>query len=152
MRITIVTALATFCLLAACAAPSPAQRQRNNAALPDYILCEQLAIATLAPTEMRAEWAMELQRRGEDCRKYEALLTNAVRQNQQMIQNGQAALQRMQQPASLSAPVGPSSGLICFSQREWISGFNKNCVYSCLGSEVVQTIGATALCSQFITR
>jgi hypothetical protein len=50
----------------------------------------------------------------------------------------------MQQPAN--APTAAPGSVTCFKQREWISGFNKNCVYSCLGSEAVQTMGATDLC------
>lgn len=34
----------------------------------------------------------------------------------------------------------------CIKNREWTSGFNKNCVYNCVGSEAVKTIRATDLC------
>ena len=44
------------------------------------------------------------------------------------------------------------SGFTCFKVREWTSGFNKNCVYSCLGSETVQTIGSTQLCPLTISK
>lgn len=120
---------------------TPEQRQRKNAALPDYSLCENLAVGTLAPQQIRAEWAMELQRRGADCSKYSVLLSKAVQQNQNMMNNGS---QMMQQPTS--ATPTQSTGLMCFKKREWTSGFNKNCVYDCLGSEAVQTISATSLC------
>lgn len=39
-----------------------------------------------------------------------------------------------------------SAGPTCFKRREWTSGFNKNCVYDCAGSEAVQTIGTAELC------
>jgi hypothetical protein len=38
------------------------------------------------------------------------------------------------------------AGANCYKKREWTSGFNKNCVYDCLGSEAVQTIGMAELC------
>lgn len=84
----------------------------------------------LAPSEVRAEWAMELQRRGAVCGRYSNMLENAARQNQQLLNMG---VQMMQQPAN--APTAPPGSVTCFKQREWISGFYKNCVYSCLGSE-----------------
>jgi hypothetical protein len=44
------------------------------------------------------------------------------------------------------------SGATCTKKREWISGFNKNCVYSCLGGEAVQTVRSTDLCPLTIER
>lgn len=51
-----------------------------------------------------------------------------------------------------SAGSNSGQGITCFKQREWSSGFNKNCVYSCLGSEAVQTIGSAELCPLSIVR
>ena len=45
-----------------------------------------------------------------------------------------------------------SQSTTCFKSSEWTSGFNKNCVYNCLGSEAVQTISATSLCPLSIQR
>jgi hypothetical protein len=92
MRIVItlaVLALATITLFG-CASMygTPEQRQQANAALPDYSLCEKLAVATLAPSEVRAEWAMELQRREADCGRYSNMLDNAAQQNQQLLNMG----------------------------------------------------------------
>lgn len=50
-----------------------------------------------------------------------------------------------------SLDVG-GSGAICTKKREWISGFNKNCIYSCLGGEAVQTLRSTDLCPLTIER
>lgn len=44
------------------------------------------------------------------------------------------------------------SGVTCFKSREWISGMNKNCVYSCLGSDAVETISSANICPLTITR
>lgn len=139
----------TSLTLTACASMygTPDERRKANAQLPDYSLCEKLAVATLAPTEIRTEWAMELQQRGADCSQYSDMLNNAIQQNQRMMNMGS---QMMQQPSN--APNGQSGGINCFKKSEWSSGFNKNCVYDCLGSEAVQTIGATQLCPISITR
>ena len=34
----------------------------------------------------------------------------------------------------------------CFKKGEYTSGFNKICIYNCLGSDVAITIGAMQLC------
>lgn len=39
-----------------------------------------------------------------------------------------------------------SSGVMCFLDRDWTSGLNKNCVYKCGVSESVRTVGSTQLC------
>jgi hypothetical protein len=126
---------------------TPEERQAVNAALPDYSLCENLAVKVLAPEEMRREWAMELDRRGADCNRYASMLNNKVLQNQRMLGMG---LMLMQQPSiapqRFYSSGGSGSAVQCFKEREWVSGFNRNCVYSCMGSETVQTIGATELC------
>ena len=73
---------------------------------------------------------------------------NAIQARQQSLNNQQRIIQNTQRTYSNTS----GSGVTCFKQREWSSGFNKNCVYSCLGSEAVQTIGATELCPLTITR
>ena len=73
---------------------------------------------------------------------------NAIQARRQSLNNQQRIIQNTQQT---SGGVG-GQGVTCFKQREWSSGFNKNCVYSCLGSEAVQTIGATELCPLSIMR
>jgi len=134
--------------ISACAAMygSPEERRRANAARSDYSLCENLALVTMAPPVIRSEWAIELQRRGVDCNQYAAVLNSVAQQRQNSLNAG---LQMMQQ--STAAPTSAGQ-LTCYKVREWTSGFNKNCVYNCLGSEAVQTIGATDLCPISITR
>ena len=45
-----------------------------------------------------------------------------------------------------------NSAVTCFFKSEYTSGFNKICTYSCLGSDVAITIGATQLCPLTIQR
>ena len=40
----------------------------------------------------------------------------------------------------------------CFKKSEYISGFNKICIYNCLGSDVAITIANTQLCPLTIQR
>ena len=73
---------------------------------------------------------------------------NEIQARRESLNNQQRILQNMGQ---ISGSIG-RQGITCFKQREWSSGFNKNCVYSCLGSEAVRTIGATELCPLSIMR
>lgn len=41
---------------------------------------------------------------------------------------------------------------VCFHRREWKSGFNRNCVYDCIGGETVQTVSAASICPLTIHR
>jgi hypothetical protein len=51
------------------------------------------------------------------------------------------------------ARVYPLLGVVMTTGlREWSSGFNKNCVYDCLGSEAVQTVGSAELCPLTMSR
>lgn len=149
-HISYIIVVTTF--LGACTSMygSPEQRRLNNMSRSDYYLCEKLAMAALAPDEVRSEWAAELQRRGADCGRYAGAISNAMAQSQNAMNVGL----KMMQPTAV-APVGASSGtggVTCFAKREWTSGFNKNCAYDCLGSEAVQTIPSTSPCPQTIVR
>jgi hypothetical protein len=57
-------------------------------------------------------------------------------------------------PPVPGAPMStmPQAGMVCLKKREWASGFNKNCVYDCLGSEAVQTVGSAELCPLTMSR
>lgn len=118
----------------------PEDRQIENSGLSDYGLCRKLTVATLAPEEIREEWAIELQKRGTDCRQYSNMLNSAAQKNQQLLETGVNMLQDSQQQAM------PSTNVTCFGKGEWTSGHYKNCLYDCVGSEIVKTIGATQLC------
>lgn len=43
-------------------------------------------------------------------------------------------------------PAPPTLRGQCFLQREWTSGFYKNCVFRCVAGEVVRTVTSTELC------
>ncbi|UUZ65143.1 hypothetical protein LP417_11130 [Polaromonas sp. P1-6] len=73
---------------------------------------------------------------------------NAIQARRQSLNAQQRIIQNTQQ----SSGGASGRGVTCFKQREWNSGFNKNCVYSCLGSDAVQTIGAAELCPLSIVR
>ena len=57
------------------------ERSLENAKTSSLKLCKQIVIATLAPEIVREEWAMELQRRSENCSQYSSAINAAV-QNQ----------------------------------------------------------------------
>ena len=46
---------------------TPQERAQKNSRLSDYTLCENMVIATLAPQQIREEWATELQKRQTNC-------------------------------------------------------------------------------------
>lgn len=48
--------------------------------------------------------------------------------------------------AAMPSAVGTPSATTCFFKSESTSGFNKICVYDCLGSAYATTISATSLC------
>ncbi|MDZ4371576.1 MAG: hypothetical protein U1C74_09180 [Phenylobacterium sp.] len=50
-------------------------------------------------------------------------------------------------PQSYSAPASAPASEQCFFQREWTSGFYKNCVYRCVAGEVVKTVGSAEMCA-----
>jgi len=80
---------------------------------------------------------------------------NAIRSRRQSLNAQQQIIDNMalqQITNTASRPSISSGGTTCFKQREWTSGLNKNCVYDCLGSEAVQTVGAAELCPLTISR
>mgnify|MGYP001766917019 CR=1 FL=1 len=72
---------------------------------------------------------------------------NEIQARRQSLNNQQRIIQSTQSSGSVGG-----QGVACFKKHEWSSGFNKNCVYSCLGSEAVRTIRATELCPLSIVR
>lgn len=73
---------------------------------------------------------------------------NAIQARRQSLNSQRRIIQNTQQSTNSFG----GQRVTCFKQREWNSGLNKNCVYSCLGSEAVQTIGAAELCPLSIVR
>jgi len=75
---------------------------------------------------------------------------NAIEARRQSQYNQQLLIQNSQMQAPSYG--NQRGGVTCFKEREWTSGLNKNCVYSCLGSEAVQTVSAAELCPISIVR
>ena len=48
--------------------------------------------------------------------------------------------------ASMYPTLVANSATTCFKKGEYTSGFNKICIYNCLGSDVAITIKNTQLC------
>ncbi len=95
--------------------------------------------------------AAELSRRGEDCSRYSGAASARNKANENLERN----LRSMSQQPSYEVnnlSRGSRSTLTCTKVREWRSGMNKNCVYNCIGSEFVQTIGAAEICPISINR
>jgi hypothetical protein len=65
------------------------------------------------------------------------------------------AAARMLQPTGPLPSQAPSQGVggnLCYFQREWTSSMNRNCVYSCMGSEATNTVAASQSCPSTIRR
>lgn len=77
-----------------------------------------------------------------------------------IFQQQQLGLQQLQQGVNMmnnSRNTTPNfntqnTGVSCFKSREWTSGSLRNCVYSCMGSEAVQTFSITQICPLTMNR
>lgn len=49
-------------------------------------------------------------------------------------------------------PSISSGGGICLYRGDWVSGFNRNCIYDCTGSQAVQTLSSMQICPTAINR
>ena len=47
---------------------------------------------------------------------------------------------------SYAYPMAIANAVTCFKKGEYTSGFNKICIYNCVGSERAITIRSTQLC------
>ena len=47
---------------------------------------------------------------------------------------------------AVAYPTITANAVTCFKSYEYVSGFNKICVYNCLGSDRAITIQSTQLC------
>lgn len=146
MKLSLLPLFASAIVLSGCAAMygSKESRVADNRAKSDYELCKSFYVAVLAPDEIRGEWVTELKRRNQNCNEYAGALESTRRANDALVSGGAAMLSR-------PSAVG-QTGTSCYAKREWVSGFNKNCVYDCLGSDTVITIASTSLCPNTISR
>ena len=77
-----------------------------------------------------------------------------------IFQQQQLGLQQLQQGVNMmnnSRNTTPNfntqnTGVSCFKSREWTSGSLRNCAYSCMGSEAVQTFSITQICPLTMNR
>jgi len=53
---------------------------------------------------------------------------------------------------SFSFMISNAKAVTCFKSDEYVSGLNKICIYSCMGSDAAITIGSTQLCPLTIQR
>ncbi len=75
---------------------------------------------------------------------------NAIQARRQSLYAQQQMIQNTQSQQYSRGSI--SGGSACFFKSEWTSGFNTNCVYSCVGGEAVQTISSTSICPLSIVR
>ena len=82
--------------------------------------------------------------------------SQAALQSERLIRSLEALgrIGAINSPPTYSAPTvgNRTNGAACFLVRSWSSGLNKNCVYNCVGSESVQTIGAAEICPSMMSK
>ena len=136
---------ATLFLLAGCAKPPGYYAKQSSVELcMDYLTLPSANINQSAR-------AAELARRGEDCSVYSGAASARNKANA----NFERTLRSMSQQqgyGSNNYNTNSNNNIVCHKKREWTSGMNKNCVYNCLGSEYVQTVGAAQICPISINR
>lgn len=154
-----ILALGSF-VLGGCANWIPPEaRMRMNAERSTYDLCDRLAIGTRASKDVRSEWEMELGRRDASCNTYadERQTQDAVERaawNRAITSLGRsmAAHAGNDDEPMDSKPAIRGSGMTCFKQGEALRNTSRHCIYSCAGSEVIQTISVAEVCPLSLTR
>jgi len=136
----------------------PDARSQLNRSKTTYELCDALARAHLAPEAVRAEWHLELSKRGATCGSYAAdrrkqdAIDDAARAR--FISDLARSVSRAQRSDGLDD--GPATArqlsTVCHKKGEALRGFSRHCAYDCLGTEVVQTVSSAELCAISITR
>ena len=151
--------LATAVLTACTNMLPPDARMRLNTSRTAFELCDAIAVGKLAPAVVRAEWKLELDRRGANCDSYaqerneqDATHSAALRRLLSNIGRAAAAAQRKE---DIDTTGGTSSrrhiGAACQKKEEALRGTSRHCIYDCLGREVVQTISSVDICPLFIS-
>ncbi len=140
MKFLKLASLAIICyFLYGCATPASVQYSS------DYEICRlSLLRPPLQSVQAINEADRQIRFRRLNCNLYAATI----------FQQQQIGLQQLQQGVNMmntnrnTAPNfnNQNSGVACFKSREWTSGSLRNCAYSCLGSEAVQTISIAQIC------
>jgi hypothetical protein len=130
-------------LLCGCAA-SPEKVAEVARTAPDSEVCEvYLTGAERYVTVIGAE----IRRRNLDCRPYwEAMERREAVQNARAQRNAANAAATLQILRSMQPSQTPMTRPVGFLKREYVSGFNRVCIYDKLGSDYAVTISATSLC------
>lgn len=135
-----------FCfVIYGCATPASVQHSS------DYEIC-RLSILRPPMQSLQAinEADRQIRFRGLNCNLYATTI----------FQQQQIGLQQLQQGINMinnSRNITPNfnsqnTSVSCFKSREWTSGTLRNCVYSCMGSEAVQTVLITQICPLSMNR
>lgn len=138
--------LSVICLaIYGCATPASVQTSS------DYEICRlSLLRPPLQSPQAINEADRQIRVRGLNCNLYAATI---FQQQQQGLQQLQQGLNMMSNPRNTTSNFNnQNTGVSCFKSREWTSGTLRNCVYSCMGSEAVQTFSITQICPLTITR
>ena len=138
----------------------PDARMRLNASKTAFELCDSIAVGILAPTAVRAEWKMELDRRGANCDSYAQERSDEDAKDRAalllLLSNFGRAAAAAQRSEEID--VGrESSNLLrlrtsCQKKGETIRGASRHCVYDCVGSEVIQTVSSVDICPLSVSR
>ena len=124
------------------------ERSVSNSKASSFKLCKDLAIATLAPESIREEWAIELQRRNENCSQYSASINNAI-QSQANLNRLSQSLLESSKPYTLGSSNSNSTHNIvgtAFLKNSYVSGMNRVCIYNNMGSTYTYTVKASRMC------
>tara|TARA_X000000950_G_C13475561_1_gene481612 strand:- start:93 stop:494 length:402 start_codon:yes stop_codon:yes gene_type:complete len=126
---------------------TPQERAQKNSRLSDYTLCENMVIATLAPQQIREEWATELQKRQTNCNQFAAQLNARVQSQRNNLALSQQLLEQSQ-PRTYDSFNNSSSDYFgsAIYKRSYVSGMNRICIYDNMGSDYTTTIGAAEMC------
>lgn len=136
----------------------PDARKQLNLSKTTYELCDALTVGVLAPEAVRAEWRLELTRRGATCGSY------AIERKEQDARDAAARarfLSALARSISKNQGTGDSaqglsnpgrSGVVCLMTNEVLNGFSRHCVYDCLGNKVIKSVSSAEICEISIAR
>lgn len=128
-----------------CATPASVQYSS------DYEICRlSLLRPPLQSSQAISEADRQVRNRKLNCNLYASTIFQQQQEGLQQLQQGLDGMSNQRRsPANLN---NQTTGITCFKTREWVSGNLKNCAYSCMGSEAVQTISSTQICPISIRR
>lgn len=132
--------VATACAaLGGCTTPygNPQDQARRNADRSTYDLCSNINGALLAAESVRDAWRAEVARRGETCANFR---TPTTAEQLRQIQSDLDSTQRRPLP---SEPAARAFGPL---KTQYVSGFNRVCIYTTTAGDAATTIASTSIC------